>query len=296
MTNKIENFLKKLNKINFFENHNSYENELMNLFTEHYDFFITDKLYFKVRTYEFKMLRTIKKEFFKTGLFSNALEIGCGFGYNSFLLSPFCKNLTSLDIPDEYAVFKNQKFNNLDCKNSISVAKYISKYIDNCNINFDTSYFKKIKLPDNSVDFIYSGYVLEHIPDLTSVVQELSRIAKKDCLMIHMIPISTAQIIPFLNMNFIPIKKAFLTILEIALKKILNIFKKNKHNIPNLSWNMLLYPKSHSEFINPGDFSSQMKIYTLENYIFPFIDYGFEVVDIIQTRETNRVIIMKKVL
>ena len=46
------------------------------------------------------------------------------------------------------------------------------------------------------------------------------------------------------------------------------------------------------EFID--DFSRQIDIYTLENYLFPMLDAGFRIEKIVSTREHNDVIVARK--
>jgi ubiquinone/menaquinone biosynthesis C-methylase UbiE len=53
----------------------------------------------------------------------------------------------------------------------------------------------KIPYPDESVDVVFSSHVLEHIPDLPSFLNEVSRVLKKDGLCVHIVPSPTWRIL-----------------------------------------------------------------------------------------------------
>ena len=97
-------------------------------------------------------------------LFANkdVLDLGCGYGRFSFIIDKFCNSVTGID--------RNKK--------SISVAKDLKKYFDNCNVNFiNTSienFNTKIKF-----DFILLSGTLEHIVDTNSLAKKVSELLKK---------------------------------------------------------------------------------------------------------------------
>ncbi len=51
-------------------------------------------------------------------------------------------------------------------------------------------------------------------------------------------------------------------------------------------------PPLHSEFAD--SFSHQLTIYSLESYLFPLLERGLRVERVLQTREHNRVIVVRK--
>lgn len=85
------------------------------------------------------------------------LEAGCGKGYLGAELSKHCGTYYGLDISSS----------------AISIAKYkIKKGI------FQEGSIKMLPYPDNFFDCVVCSEVLEHVPQYTSAICELSRVAK----------------------------------------------------------------------------------------------------------------------
>lgn len=89
--------------------------------------------------------------------------------------------------------------------------------------------------------------------------------------MLHIVPITQDAVISFINSQVSNAKK------KASLRKLLE-------NILH----PVIIPGCHSEFLS--DFSDQLQLYSLENYLFKMQKCGFEIKDIKQSREHNRII------
>lgn len=113
-----------------------------------------------IRQYE---LKQALKHFPITG---RILEIGAGAGWQARWLQDYGYEVTAVDIP-ESRYLQSKVF---------PVILY-----DGVNLPF----------PDNSFDIIFSSNVLEHIPDLNKLDQELKRVLHSNGTAIHIVPTST---------------------------------------------------------------------------------------------------------
>lgn len=91
------------------------------------------------------------------------LEIGCGLGFHTELLSYKCKKVISIDL-SEYAIETTKK------RLQIKGIKNVDLYLRSAT---------SIPLENESVDYVWSWGVIHHIPDSDKVVSEISRILKK---------------------------------------------------------------------------------------------------------------------
>lgn len=113
-----------------------------------------------------KKLRLEREEFI-------ILDWGCGRGENVIWLKDMGYNAFGVDINSNY--IKNSHYL-LKKKGYI---KSILNLIDNNG---------KTKFSDEQFHFIFSKQVFEHINNLKSVISEISRITKKNCLSYHTFP------------------------------------------------------------------------------------------------------------
>ncbi|VAW48331.1 hypothetical protein MNBD_GAMMA03-2078 [hydrothermal vent metagenome] len=262
------------------------ENELLKFFSEQYAIFTQYPNYFKLRTYEFRILKQLLPEYFNINKkYETFLEIGCNFGYKSILLSPYAKLLKAIDIPQEYQGCILGNF-----KRTTDIAKILvnEKFKIN-NVVFDNVWPDDLKLEDESVDMIFSEYVLEHIPELSKAIGEMYRVLRSGGVMIHVVPNTKDAVYPFVEANT-----------QITFRKMLSIIKstmgawikKEERNTAHMRWNGTIVPPCHSEHTH--SFMKQVEIYTLENYLFPMLEAGFKIEKIFSTREHNHVLVIRK--
>lgn len=93
------------------------------------------------------------------GRYKTVLDLGCGTGFSSFLLSKREFKVTGLDISDKFlAVMKPKESKNL-------------KFIVGDILN--------LEFPDRSFDVVTSHEVIEHITNIEKALNEMTRIVKK---------------------------------------------------------------------------------------------------------------------
>jgi len=260
------------------------ENYLNRYFTEHRDAFTKYPDYFRTRTYEFRILRSLCPEYFRIGQYAKILEIGCGYGYNALLLAPFARRLIGTDIPEKYEGYIRGDF-----KTSTQIARAIvNGTFKQDQIEFEEAWPHDLTLPDGSVDMIFTGYVLEHIPDLPRAIREMHRVLKKGGVMIHVVPNTTDAILPFIEANVAHSKDKLIGLLK---SHRIQWMRKTRGRA-RIRAPGIIVPHPHSEHVR--DFMEQIQVYTLENYLYPMLDAGFELEKRTSTRETNQVIIVRK--
>lgn len=241
------------------------EEDLYKLFNENYIFFTPYKNYFWLRYNEFKLLMSLFPNAIDKSM--DVLEIGCGFGFNSLLMATRAKSVLGVDIPEKYPslVMGNEQ-------TSVDVARAVNNELKIKNVRFEHSWPTKIECcEDNAVNLIFSEYVFEHIPDLNAAIKEMHRCLKSGGGMLHVVPVTQDAVITFLKS-------------QVEKSKERNSIRKLLSNIRN----PVKIPGCHSEFLS--DFSEQLDLYCLENYVFKLQENGFCIKDIKQTREHNRII------
>ena len=103
------------------------------------------------------------------------LDLGCGAGENSLLLSLLGANVYALDISPELIELAKKRFE----INHVSAAH-------------------KIDLPDGSVDIVFGIAILHHL-DLNLVSKEVSRVLRKGGRAIFMEPVRDSAVIRFIR-------------------------------------------------------------------------------------------------
>lgn len=258
-----------------------WENELISFFSSHYELFTPYREYFRLRCYEFRILRQLLPELlgFKSR-FERGLEIGCGYGFKSLLLSHMCETLLAIDIPIKYEGFVRGNYGS-----SVEIARIIvTDKFQIKNVAFESAWPDNLlNVNSNSISFVFSEYVLEHIPKLPKAMNEMFRVMQKGGIMVHVVPNTKDAVIQFVKAQ---LDMSSGRLLREFVKKLLG---RGSHRI---KLNGLIVPSCHSEFID--DYSKQMDVYSLENYLFPMIDAGFKIERIVSTRETNDVIVARK--
>lgn len=149
----------------------------------HYRTFSHFPGYFRTQGLNFQLLRQLLPDYFARR-YGFILEVGCGTGFQSLLLSPHADQLLGIDIPGEYMGYVMPGF--------ASSAEMASFLVNQC-FGVDWAEFKDafpdhVPLSNDSVDLVFSWTVLEHVPSLPPMFAEMARVVKPDGLMIHVVP------------------------------------------------------------------------------------------------------------
>ena len=257
MNSELKDKLKRVNV--------SSEKDIYEFFSDNYIFFSPYERYFYLRYNEYLLVKSLFPHIFDN---KSILEIGCGFGFNCFLLSSNAKHVLGMDIPEKYPSLVVG-----DDATSVDIAKEINNTMMISNVSFTHSWPTDIKAcEDDSLDLVFSEYVLEHIPDLDLALHEMYRVLKSGGEMLHIVPVTQDAVLAFIRQQ-------------------INRSRQKKYNPKNIIRNILnpvIIPGCHSEFLS--DFDDQLNLYCLENYVFKMQEQGFVIKDIKQSREHNRVI------
>jgi len=234
----------------------------------YYSVFTPYEEYFRYRGNLFSMTRQLLPEYFNRQ-FDVLLEVGCGMGYHSLLLRPYAKKQIGVDIPGKYGDYVAKEFSS-----SPEMANFLVNTCFEQDVSFYEAYPDKLPmLGDNSVDFIFSWCLLEHIPNLTPPAKEWNRILKNGGIMLHIVPTVMNAIFQLLNANVIEKKDMV------------------RKDIGDLS-GRLLFNGCHSEFIST--FKEQVDVYSCNNYAAPFLQNGFELIKLQPIRDFETALVFKK--
>ena len=188
---------------------------------------------------------------------SPVLEIGCGTGFQSLLLSACCDRVIATDLPDFSGVthtigIKNAKEIALKC--GINSVRHLG-----CSA---------INLPfkDKSFGCVFSSSVLEHLEDKNAVLREMRRVLKDDGIIVCNVPTYMESIFEF-PATYLYIAKRLYGIMinklfkkdikprsvfivdetnnsKRGMKELARSFFKNNPNLP--------FPKPHGDWRNKG--------------------------------------------
>jgi len=131
--------------------------------------------YYMVRGYEIENLL----RFMGTDSLGKVLELGCGNGFVSHLLSPFSKEVFATDLSS-----KNTKTHTIGLN---SARRLISK-MGNNNTSIFACSAEYIPFKDNTFDTVFSSYALHYLKDRSVALSELKRVVKKDGVIILVLP------------------------------------------------------------------------------------------------------------
>ena len=90
------------------------------------------------------------------------LDIGCGSGKITSLISPYCKNITGLDYNQKLIALAQQKYSNI--KNLNFISEEISEFIKNNNKKYD---------------LVVCSHLIEHIVDFEHLLKDLKKISSR---------------------------------------------------------------------------------------------------------------------
>lgn len=256
-----------------------WEDGLVHLLEPHWQGLTPFSDYFRLRTYEFRTLRTLLPEVFSVESPSAVTaEIGCGFGFGSLLLLPFARHVRGFDIPVHYPSHAVG-----EAENSVQVARHLaSGLLGRRDLTFDTAWPHELPLDDASVDLIYSQYVLEHVPDIADVAREMGRVVRPGGTAVHIVPNAIDALMELARANArVPLRSL-----------VAGLLRRGTGGRTALSLNGTIVPPVHSEFLT--HFSEQFGVYSMERFTFPMIEAGFDVVHVTVTRESNRAIVFRR--
>ncbi len=263
------------------EKRNAWENQLIQLLSGDSELFTPYPEYFRLRGLEFRLLRQLLPEYLSISKqYSSALEIGCGYGFNTLLLAPNCQKLLGIDIPEAYEGYVPQAH-----ASSVEMAKILvnDKFLIP-EIEFRTMWPTDLKLESESISLIFSEYVFEHIPQLDRAAKEMFRVLEPGGVMIHVVPGVMDAVIQFLRAQ---LDLSILDLAKLLVKKIIR-----RPDPRQIRINGTIIPACHSEFID--DYGKQIDVYSLENYLFPLLEAGFRIEKVLSTRHHNHVIVARK--
>ena len=253
----------------------AHEQRLIDELTLRWKEFTSFPDYFQLRGLEFRALRTLLSDLFVPGKYRQGLEIGCGFGFQTALLRPFVDELLAVDIPVEDHDYSPGSGTALDA------AKRLINRDLGLDVRFEHAWPDQLPIEASAVDFLYTSYVLEHIPNLDSAMTEWSRVVTPGGVMIHVVPSMDALTTVYMLDNTKPPWRSMFG----------GLVRRNPRR-PRLGLTGNVTPALHSEFAR--SFVEQLNTYSLENFLFPAISHGFAVEEITRTRSSNHVVVLRK--
>jgi 2-polyprenyl-3-methyl-5-hydroxy-6-metoxy-1,4-benzoquinol methylase len=123
-------------------------------------------------------------------------------------------------------------------------------------------------------DFIFSSFVLEHVPDLRGLINHAASALRPGGRMFHIVPNTHDTIIQLLLRNLEPIPQNMRK--AMAARKVAG-------RVDGRLMGSLFTPITHSEFI--ADYRAQFEVNSSEHYLFPMLEAGLRVLDIKPMRE-----------
>lgn len=246
--------------------------------------------YYTTQTFNFIVLRQLLSEYFNFDKkMESVLEIGCGVGIHSLLLSRFTNKFFGIDIPGEYLGYTPEGFNS-----SAEVAHHlVSEIFGVTNASFADAFPDSIPVEDSSFDLIYTWTVLEHIPELEKSYKEMYRVLKPGGRMIHVVPNVMSAIDTLIRSN-VEVSKTgsqplgFVGAARYLLSDYFYLAKNGKRR------REFIVPHCHSEFLS--DYQDQLNLYISDSYIHPLIKMGLVLERLVSVRDFNYAIVVRKPL
>ncbi len=164
--------------------------------------------YYLIRGFEFENLLRLTK----LNDLGKVLELGCGNGFISYLISSISKKVIATDL---YSKDVKTHTAGLD-----SAKRLISK-VGNKNISLLTCSMEYIPFKNDTFDTVFSFYTLHYLKDRTLALNELKRVVKKNGIIILVIPNFIERIYAFFQFYLYFLIKSF----RVAEEK---MFKKSK--------------------------------------------------------------------
>lgn len=111
--------------------------------------------------------------------FINALELGCGIGYNTAFISKIASNVVATDL---------ETIDPITHSPGLEITREFLRDLNITNVEIKHATAETLPFPDNSFDLVVSVHVLEHVPDREKAIQEINRVLKKDGLNFCVVP------------------------------------------------------------------------------------------------------------
>ena len=131
--------------------------------------------------------------------FNQTLEIGCGMGYQTALLSKISGHVIATDLEDE-----DPQSNSIGLEPTRDFLKTIG--IQNATVVNASN--EALPFPDNHFDFVYSSHVLEHVPDKKRALSEISRVLTDDGIFLCIVPTRSDRLYTFIGYHFYLFRRA----------------------------------------------------------------------------------------
>lgn len=207
----------------------------------------------------------------------HALDIGCGIGLAAMYLSRNFKKVDGTDIPDIGVAFR------VDRPSAIVGQEIIETLgINNVRLHCGDS-IEFLERNKNTYDFIFSHFVLEHVPHLPPLMEAIYNSLVPGGRVVHIVPNTHDTIIQLLIKNLDP----FLYKLRNAWR-----LRKERRRADGRLQGNLFVPLTHSEFID--DYREQFEVNAAEHYLFPMIQSGLIIRDIKPMREHATAILAER--
>lgn len=167
------------------------------------------------------------------------LEVGCGNGFFSYLVSFISEKVIATDL-----YTKNAKTHTP----GIDSARQLISKIGNKNIFLSACSIEHIPFKDNTFDIVFSAYTLHYINDRTLGLNEIKRVVKKDGIVIIVVPNFIERIYSFFQFYLYFVIK-ILGFIFIKTYKIKNISSGSKSNS---RFSMAKFRENYRYFPFPG--------------------------------------------
>jgi ubiquinone/menaquinone biosynthesis C-methylase UbiE len=184
------------------------------------------------------------------------LEIGCGSGYNSALLSAGARKIIATDLP-----YYDARSHSL----GISRARDLLAALAVKNVKVLSCSGESLPFPDGKFDFVFSLSVLEHIDNKDAALKEMFRVLKPGGVAIICVPTFFASLCSFAHLYLYTIRRIF----QVAITKLLGKKAESAKTLLPVSDDVARAPdvilgsfrKSHPSFPLPEAHGSYHNIY-----------------------------------
>ena len=223
--------------------------------------------YFEVRLMELAMADSMFGGLFSRGG-NRVLDIGCGIGLASVLLSTHFDYVDGTDIDAIGVTFK------IDKPAPLVGAELIEQLgLGNITLHCaDTLAFLKDR--KSAYDLIVSHFVLEHVPALAPLCEAMVDALRPGGQTFHIVPNTHDTVNQLLLQNLQPLWP--------SLKRAWRA-RRQTGRIDGRMQGHLFTPITHSEFID--DYRTQFEVNSSDHFLFPLLNAGLRVIDMKPMRE-----------
>ncbi len=140
------------------------------------------------------------EQLFPVKQFGKVLEVGCGNGFYSCLLSKLSDEVVASDLEDPTL---DQHAHGLQNAREMIAAMGFP------NIKLQGASIEAIPFPDNSFDMVFASHVLIYLGDKTKALQEVNRVLKPGGYFICIVPTRASKVYNLLLFQVYILKRAF---------------------------------------------------------------------------------------